>query len=103
MLAADRALRIAAQLDLVELGGERVEQQQAADEWIADPERELQRLVRLQRADHARQHPEHPALRARRRELRRGRRGEETAVAGADTGLEDGDLSFEAVDRAVDD
>src|SRR6266542_5854732 len=43
MLAADRAVRIATELDLVELGRQRVEEQQPADERLADPERELER------------------------------------------------------------
>src|SRR6266540_3036751 len=47
MLAARRALRVAAQLDLAERRVERVEQQVAADERLADPEQELQDLVRL--------------------------------------------------------
>src|SRR5712691_1926449 len=46
-LAADRAGGIAAERDLVERRGQRVEQQQAADQRIPDPERELQRLVCL--------------------------------------------------------
>src|SRR3954462_5911760 len=103
MLAAYRTIRIAAQLDLVELRRERIEEQQASDERLADAERELQCLVRLQGADDPRQDAEDAALRARRRELGWRRRGEETAVARAFAGLEHGDLSFEAVDRTVDD
>ena len=63
--------------------GERVEEQQPADERVADPERELQRLGRLDRADHARQHAEHAALGAARGELGRRRLREEAAVARA--------------------
>src|SRR5436190_12164545 len=103
MLAAHRAVRIAADLDVAELTRERIEEEQPSDEWIPDPKRELQRFARLQRADHARQHAEDPAFRARRRELRRRRGGEEAAVARSLTGLEHRHLSLEAVDRAVHD
>ena len=82
---------------------ERVEQQQPADQRLADAERELERLVRLERADDAGQDAEHAALGARRRELRRRRLRVEAAVARALVGLEDRDLALEAVDRAVDD
>ena len=102
-VAADRAVGAALDLHLVELGRERVEEQQPADERLADPGRELDRLVRLQRADDARQHAEHAALGARRRELGRRRLREEAAVARAFVRLEDGDLALEAVDRAVHD
>src|SRR5207248_665721 len=40
VLAADRARRIAADRDLVELGRERVEQEQPTDERVTDPEQE---------------------------------------------------------------
>src|SRR5438128_11053082 len=50
-LAADRALRSAAQLDLAERGLERVEQEVTTDERLADPEEQLDGLVRLQRPD----------------------------------------------------
>src|SRR5919202_5292374 len=100
-LAADRALRVAPDRHLVELRGERVEQEQPADERLADPERELERLARLQRADDPREDAEHAALGARRRELRRRRRGEESAVARACAGLEHHHLTLEAVDRSV--
>ena len=90
-------------LHLVELGRERVEQQQPADERLADLRGQLDRLVRLQRADDPRQHAEHAALGARRRQLRRRRLREEAAVARALVRLEHRHLALEAVDRAVDD
>src|SRR3954447_5039418 len=40
VLAADRAVRVAAEIDLVELALERVEEEQPARERLADPERE---------------------------------------------------------------
>src|SRR5207248_10920439 len=64
VLAADGAGRIAADRDLVELRGQRVEQEQPADKGFADSEQELQRLARLQRADDSGEHAEHAALRA---------------------------------------
>ena len=102
-LAADRAGGVAAELDLGEGGRERVEEEQTADERVADPERELDRLVRLERADDPRQDAEHAALGAARRQLGRRRLREQAAVAGALMRLEDGDLALEAEDRAVDD
>ena len=71
----------------VNVGLERVEEEQPADQRVADPERELQRLVRLERADDAGQHAEHAALGAARRELGRRRLREEAAVARALGGL----------------
>src|SRR5512133_2793250 len=60
-VAADGAARVAPQRDLVEGRRQRVEEEQPADERVADAERELQRLACLQRADDARQHAEHAA------------------------------------------
>jgi hypothetical protein len=51
ILAADRALRVAVHLELDELHRERVVAQLAADERIADPEQQLDRLGRLERPD----------------------------------------------------
>ena len=82
-VAADRARRVAAERDLGEGAGERVEEEQATDQRLADPERQLQRLVRLDRADDAWQDAEDAALGAARGELRRRRLREEAAVAGA--------------------
>src|SRR6185503_11229948 len=75
----------------------------APDEWLADPEEELDDLVRLDRADDTGQHTEDAGLSARRRELRwRGCR-EETAIARALVRLEDGDLPLEPIDAPVHD
>ena len=76
---------------------------QPADQRLADPERQLERLVRLDRADDAREHAQHAALGAARGELGRRRLREEAAVARALERLEDGRLALEAVDRPVDD
>src|SRR5437016_13007423 len=103
MLAADRAVRIAAERDFVELGGEGVEEQQASCERLACAERELQRLACLERADDARQHPEHSALGAARRELGWRRLREEAAIARALVRLEHRHLALEAIDGSVND
>src|SRR3989454_8557785 len=103
MLPANRAVGIAPQLHLVEFRRERIEEQQLADQRLADAERELQRLVGLQRADHAGQDAQHAPLRAGGGQLGRRRRWEEAAVAGAFVWLEDGHLPLEAVDRPVHD
>ena len=103
MVAADGAVGAALDLHVAELGRERVEEEQPADERFADPGRELDRLVRLQRADDPREDAEHAAFGARRRELGRRRLREEAAVARPFVRLEDGDLALEAVDRAVHD
>src|SRR6478752_8607593 len=86
-LAADRAVGVAAELDLGEGGRERVEEEQPADEAVADPDPELDRLVRLQRADDPRQDTEHAALGATRGQLGRRRLREQAAVARALVGL----------------
>src|SRR5947207_4873610 len=63
-VAADGTGWVASHRDLVERSSERVVQEEAPDERLADPEHELQRLRALNRADHARQDPEHASLRA---------------------------------------
>src|SRR5712692_8478905 len=52
-VAADRAARVALHVHLAEVGRERIDQEQPTDQRLADPEREVERLVRLQRADDA--------------------------------------------------
>src|SRR6476620_7882143 len=100
-VATDRAVRVAAKIDLAELGRQRVEEEQPPDQRLADPEAELQRLARLERADDARQDTEHAALCAAGRELRGRRLREQTAVARPLMRLEHGRLPLEPVDRAV--
>src|SRR6266571_5780049 len=103
MLAADRALRIAAQTDLAEAALERVVKKVSADEGLADPEKQLDRLRRLQSADDARQHAENSCFRARRRELGRRWLGEEAPVARTVEWLEDRDLALKTKDRSMHD
>ena len=66
VVAADRALGVAAHGDLVERRSERVEEQEPAGERVAALEDELQRLVRLDRADDPRQDAEDAAFGAAR-------------------------------------
>ena len=103
MVAADGALGVAANRDLVEGRVERVEEKEAAGKRLADAEGELQHLARLERADDARQDAEDATFRAARRELRRRRAGVEAAVARPVLRVEDRHLALEAVDRPVDD
>src|SRR5262249_36324712 len=99
VLAADRAARVAAEGDRVEVCRQGIEEERPSDERLADAHAELERLVRLERADDPRQDAEHAAFGAARCELRRGRGGEEAAVARSVVGSEDGDLPLEAEDR----
>ncbi len=101
MLAAHRAIRIFAQLQLAKLHGQRIEQQQATDKAVAAPQNQLDRLHGLNRADDPRQYAEHAALRARRDEPRRRRLGIQAAVARPFRHAEHGYLPFEAKNRAV--
>src|SRR5881275_199899 len=92
-LAADRTGRVSAELHLVELAGERVVEEQATDQGVADPEHELERLGRLDRADHSREDAEHPALGAARRQLGWRRLRKQTAITRPVARLEDGHLA----------
>jgi hypothetical protein len=62
VIAADRALRVAAQLEFAEAHRECVGQQQATDERLADAENQLDDLCRLHDAEQAGQDAEHAAL-----------------------------------------
>src|SRR5580658_1335338 len=101
MSAAERALRIFAQLEFAEAHGERVEEQQTAHERFTDADDELQRLGRLNRADDSGKHAEHAAFGARGDEARRRRLWIQAAIAGAIGITEDGYLAFEAENGAV--
>src|SRR6266513_3802000 len=93
MLAAHRAIRIAAQTHLAEAALERVVQEITSHERLADPEEQLDGLRRLDGSDDPGQHTEDTRLGARRCELRRRRLGKEAPVARTLKRLEDGDLS----------
>src|SRR4029079_11123462 len=68
VIAADRAFRIPAQLQLAEAHLQRVVEQQAADERLPAPENQLDRLGRLDDADDAGEHAEHAPFGAARDE-----------------------------------
>src|SRR6266545_4936463 len=55
VVAAERALRIAADLDLAELHRQRIVEEQAVHQWLAQPQDQLHRLGRLDDPDHPRQ------------------------------------------------
>ncbi len=99
--SAHAAFGILLERDEVEGHVERVVEQQLADQRVADPEQQFERLGGLQRADGARQDAQHPALRAGGDQPRRRRFGEQAAVARSAAGVEDADLPVEAEDRAV--
>ena len=101
MRAADRAVGILAQLQRAEVHAQRVDQQQAADQRLADAEDQLDDLGRLDDADEAGQNAEHATLRAGGNEPGRRRLRVEAAIARAFLGGEDAGLSFEAEDGAV--
>src|SRR5580704_10139900 len=101
MRAAERAIGIFAQLEFAEAHGERVEEQQTADERFADADDEFQSFGCLNRADDSGQHAEHAAFGARGHEARRRRLRIQAAIAGAIGIAEDGYLAFEAKNGAV--
>src|SRR3712207_5802536 len=99
VLAADRAVRVLAQLHLAEAHAEGVVEQEASDQGLPDPEYELDGLGGLDRAYSARQYPEHPALGAARDEAGGRRLGVEAAVARSLFGVEHARLALEAENR----
>ena len=88
---------------LGERGVEGVEQQQPAGERVADPEQELERLVRLEQAHDPGHDAEDAGHRAAGRELGRRRGRVEAAVARPVERLEDRQLALEPEDAGVDD
>src|SRR5689334_20539034 len=101
MVAAHRALGIAAQLQLAETHVEGVIQQQAADEWLPDAQNQFDRLRRLNQADDAGEYTEYAPLGAARHETWRRRFRVEAAIARTTRYAEHRRLSFEAEDAAV--
>ena len=82
-IAADRAVRVTPELELGELGLEGIEQEQPAGQRLADPEQDLERLVRLEHAEDAGHDAEDAGHGAAGRELRRRRGRVQAAVARA--------------------
>ena len=101
MLAADRALRVAVDLDLAEFQGFGVVGQQAAGQQVADAEQELDGLGGLERADHARQHADHARLGAGGNRVLRRRLRKDAAVAGRLAGFDRQRLPVEPQNAAV--
>ena len=101
MVAADRALGIAAQLQLAEAHLQRVVQEQPADERLAGSENQLDRFGGLDDADDARQDAQHAALGAARHQSRRRRLRVQAAIARAALDREHGRLPVEPEDAAV--
>src|SRR5436190_1954644 len=102
MVAADGALGILAELQLAELHAEGVVEHEASDEGLADAEDQLDGLGRLDEADRAGEDAENAAFGAARNEARGWRLGIEATVAGAALIGEDGRLTLEAENGAVD-
>src|SRR5215813_4424504 len=101
MVAADRAIRVLAQLQFAEAQAPGVEQKQPIDHDIGRAENDLNRLVRLDRADDARQHSEHSAFGTGRHQSGWRRLRIKAAIARATLGPEDTGLALETKDRAV--
>src|SRR4029077_1795235 len=102
--ACDRCVLIVllAQAQGAERHPQGIEEQQAADERLSDAGEQLDRFGRLNRADHAGQYAEDASFRARRNEMRRRRLRVEASIAWAFQRREDGGLTIEAENRAVD-
>ena len=100
---ADRAVRVAAELELGELGLEGIEQEQPTRERVADPEQDLERLVRLEQAEDARDDAQDAGHGAAGRELGRRRRRVQAAVARPLERDEGRQLALEPEHRGVDD
>src|SRR5262249_1535703 len=100
-VAADRALRVAPDLELAERHLHRVVRRQPAEERLALAQDQLHRLGRLDAADQAGQDAEDAALGAARYFAGRRRLREEAAVARAVRRVEHRRLAVEAEDAAV--
>ncbi len=102
VVAADRALGIAAQFQLTKFHIQRIEEQKAIHQRRAFAECEFQDFRGLDAADDARQHAKHAAFRAARHHPRRWRFGIQTAIARpAQFRREHAGLAFETKNGAV--
>src|SRR5579875_2552949 len=100
-IAAQRAVGVAHDLHLAHPRIERVDQEEATDERLADPEEKLEDLIGLPRPDDTGEDAEDAALGAGRDRLGGRRLRKEATVAGPSGGREDRDLTVEAEDRTV--
>src|SRR3981081_3860054 len=102
MVAADRTIRVLAQLQFAKAHAPRVEQKKPVNHDVRRAQNDLDRFVRLDRADDSRQPPEPTAVRGRWPQARRWWFRMEAPMARAALGRKTAGLSFEAKDRAVD-
>src|SRR2546430_10169015 len=101
MTATDRTIGISFERHLTELHLPAVEEQEPGNEWVTEPDDQLDRFQRLQRTDDSRQHAEHAALGARWYEVGRRRLRVEPPIARSLLRVEDRDLTVESENRAV--
>ena len=99
--AAHGTLRIFAQPQLAEAHAQGVEEQEAPDERVSDPDDELDRLGGLNGPDDAGQHAQHAAFGAAGHEPRWRRLWIQAAIARAFRRAEHRRLTFETEDAAV--
>src|SRR5215831_1402624 len=102
VLAAQRALRVAPQLDFAETHAERVVGEETADQRLTDAQEQLHRLGGLHDADDAWEHAQDAGLASGGDEAGRWRRGIEAAIARSLVGREDRGHALELEDGAVD-
>ena len=98
---ACRAIRILAQLELAKFHGQRVDQQQPPDQWIACAQNQLDGFRRLNHSYQSGQNSQHSAFRAGWNQSRRWRLRIQAAIAWAFFGRENTRLPFEAEDRSI--
>src|SRR5215469_1480206 len=98
---ASWAVRVFAQTEFAEVHAECIDQQEAANEWFARAENELDDLGRLDYAEQSGKDSEHAPFGARRHQPGRWRLGIKAAIARAVFDSEDAGLSFEAKDGSV--
>src|SRR4051812_14590987 len=100
MRAAHRAVWILPELQLAESHPQRVVNQEASDQRLADAGDELDRFGRLNHTNHTWQHAEHAAFGAARDQTGRGRLRVQAPIAGALFRPEHGGLAFEPENAA---
>src|SRR5437868_8167311 len=101
MVAAHRAIRILAQLQLPKTHPPGVEQKQPVNHYVRRAQDDLDRFVRLNRADNTGQHAEHSTFRAGRHQTRRWWFRIKATIARAAFSPKDAGLAFKTKDRTV--
>src|SRR5436190_2114315 len=103
MFSAHWTLRIAAQSKFTEFHFQRIEMQQASEQWLALADDQLQSFRGLHQSDDSWQYAEHACFGATGRSSRGRRLRKQTAVAGsAQMRREDAGLAFKTENGAVD-